>query len=384
MAKRDYYEVLGVARTADKTQIKRAYRQLARQYHPDVNKDDGSDEKFKEINEAYEVLSDDSKRSAYDRFGHSAFQGAGGGANYQDFQQGFGNMADIFEEFFSGGFSGAGGNRRRGGPRRGADLRYDLEISFEEAVFGTEKTVEITRPDTCDVCSGSGAEPGTSPKRCNICNGTGEVRRVQQSILGQFVNVTSCPTCGGTGEVITTPCHKCHGRKQVQKTKNLKVKVPAGIDQDMQIRLSGEGAPGLDGGPNGNLFVVIHVKDHKYFQRQGSDVYLTLDINVAQAALGDEITIPTLDGEEQLSIPRGTQSGKKFSLRGKGVPYLQRQGRGDAHVIVQVKIPEQLTAEQEELFGQLAGTLSDKVVIPQKEKGFLSSLRESLREVFDI
>lgn len=379
MSKRDYYEVLGVARTADKTQIKRAYRQLARQYHPDVNKEAGADEKFKEINEAYEVLSDDEKRALYNQFGHAAVQGAAGPAGgYDDFAQNFSNMTDIFEEFFGGG------RRRRGGPRRGADLRYDLEISFEEAVFGTEKTVEITRPDTCDSCRGSGAEPGTSPKRCNICNGTGEVRRVQQSILGQFVNVTSCPTCGGSGEIITTPCHKCHGRKQVQKTKTLKVKVPAGIDQDMQIRLSGEGAPGLDGGPNGNLFVVIHVKDHQYFQRQGTDIYLTLDINVAQAALGDEITIPTLDGEEPLTIPRGTQSGRKFTLRGKGVPHLQRQGRGDAHVIVQVKIPEHLTAEQEDLFGQLAGTLSDKVVIPQKEKGFLSNLRESLREVFDI
>ncbi|MCA9980909.1 MAG: molecular chaperone DnaJ [Anaerolineales bacterium] len=382
MSKRDYYEVLGIARTAEKTEIKRAYRQLARQYHPDVNKEAGADEKFKEINEAYEVLSDDNKRSAYDRYGHSAFQGAGG-ANYQDFGQNFGSMADIFEEFFTG-FSGGNSRRRRGGPRRGADLRYDLEISFEEAIFGTEKTVEITRPTTCTTCSGTGAEPGTSPSRCNICNGTGEVRRVQQSILGQFVNVTACPTCGGTGEVITTPCHECHGRKQVQQTKSLKVKVPAGIDNDMQIRLSGEGAPGLDGGPSGHLFVVIHVKEHEYFQRQGNDIYLTLDINVAQAALGDEISVPTVDGDEALIIPRGTQSGKKFTLKGKGVPHLQRQGRGDAHVIVQVKIPEQLTAEQEALFGKLAQTLSDKIVIPQKEKGFLNTLRESLRDVFDI
>ncbi len=379
MSKRDYYDVLGIARTTDKTEIKRAYRRLARQYHPDVNKEEGADEKFKEINEAYEVLGDDDKRAAYDRYGHAAFQG-GAGAHPQDFGN-FTNMTDIFEEFF-GGFSG--GNRRRGGARRGADLRYDLEITFEEAIFGIEKTIEITRPTSCGTCKGSGAEPGTPPKRCNICNGSGEVRRVQQSILGQFVNVTACPTCGGTGEIITTPCHECHGRKQVQQTKSLKVKIPAGIDNEMQIRLANEGAPGLEGGPNGHLFVVVYVKEHAYFQRQGSDIYLTLDINIAQAALGDELLIPTVDGDESLAIPRGTQSGKKFTLKGRGVPFLQRQGRGDQHVIVQVKTPEHLTAEQEELLKKLAGTLSNKMVIPQKEKGFLSHLRESLRDVFDM
>jgi molecular chaperone DnaJ len=380
MSKRDYYDVLGIARTANKDEVKRAYRRLARQYHPDVNKEAGADEQFKEINEAYEVLGDDDKRAAYDRYGHAAFQGAAGGANYQDFAH-MGNMADIFEEFF-GGFSGGG--RRRSSGRAGADLRYDLEISFEESVFGTEKVIDVTRPHTCGTCQGTGSEPGSTPKRCNTCNGRGEVRRVQQSVLGQFVNVSACPTCHGTGEIITTPCHECHGRKQVQQTKKLKVNIPAGIDDQMQIRLANEGVPGTNGGAHGHLYVMVHVKEHAYFQRQGNDIYLTLDINIAQAALGDEIMVPSVDGDEPLVIPRGTQSGKKFTLKGKGVPILQRQGRGDQHVVIQVKIPEHLTQEQEELFNKLAGTLSNKLVIPQKEKGFLSSLKESLREVFDM
>ncbi|MDJ0756351.1 MAG: molecular chaperone DnaJ [Ardenticatenaceae bacterium] len=377
MSKRDYYEVLGVAKGAGKDQIKKAYRKLARQYHPDVNKEDGADEKFKEVNEAYEVLSDEQKRSAYDRFGHAAFQGGAGGG-YQDFT-GFGSMADIFEEFFTG-FAG-NGRRRRTGPRRGPDLRYDLEIDFLDAVFGVEKTIEINRPIICPDCDGSGAEPGTTPITCPDCSGTGEIRRVQQSILGQFVNVTTCPTCSGSGRKIVEKCHNCHGRGQVQQTKPLNIKIPAGVDSDMQIRLTGEGAPGEHGGPPGNLFVIVYVKPHDYFQRRGDDIYLPLDINVTQAALGDEIMVPTVDGEAELKIPAGTQPGTKFTLRGRGVPRLKRAGRGDQHVVVQVAIPKKLSPDQERLFMDLGETLG-KEVIPQHEKGIFNQLKDTLGDWF--
>lgn len=374
--KRDYYDVLEVQRTASKDELKKAYRRLARQYHPDINKNDGSDERFKEINEAYEVLSDDDKRAAYDRFGHAGVQGAGAG--YQDFG-GFGSMADIFEEFF-GGF---GSRRRRRGPRRGADLRHDLTISFEESVFGTEQEFDIRRPEVCDRCHGSGAEPGTQPSRCSTCNGTGEVRRMQQSILGSFVNVSACPACQGTGEVIINPCTTCSGRKQVQRTRHLKVRVPAGISSEQQIRLTGEGAPGADGGPPGNLYVFINVKRHDLFQRRGDDILLNLEINVAQAALGDEVVVPTVDGETKLTVPPGTQSGTVFRLRELGVPHLNSSGRGDLLVMANVVIPKRLTEQQRKLFGDLAETLG-KEVIPQREKGLLNHLKDALGDALGL
>ena len=279
-SKRDYYEVLGVERSVTKEDLKKAYRRKARLYHPDVNNDSGSDERFKEINEAYEVLSNESTRTAYDRFGHAGVQG--GGAGYGDFS-GFGGVSDIFEEFF-GGFSG---RRRRTGSRRGADLRHDLTISFDEAVFGADKNIRVTRPEECPQCHGSGAEIGTSPTRCRNCKGSGEVRQMRQSFLGSFVNVTACPVCKGTGETIDTPCSVCNGHKQVRETRTLKVKIPAGVDEDTQIRLSSEGAPGDNGGPPGSLYVVLHVDKHKYFQRKGNNILLELEINIAQAALGD-------------------------------------------------------------------------------------------------
>lgn len=379
MDKRDYYEVLGVTRGATTAELKKAYRTLARKYHPDVNGEPDAAERFKEISEAYEVLSDDQKRAAYDRFGHAGVQNGG----FSGFESGFGGFADIFEEFFGGAF---GGRRTRRGPRRGADMRYDLTISFEEAVFGTEKEIEVRRPEMCDRCSGSGAEPGSRPSVCSTCNGSGEVRRVQQSILGSFVNVTTCPTCQGTGEVISDPCTQCNGRKQVQRTFTKKVKVPAGVDSDTQIRLTGEGAPGENGGPPGNLFVVLHVRKHEFFERRGDDIWLDMQINVAQAALGDEIIVPTIDGEESLSIPPGTQSGKVFRLRSKGVPRLDRSGRGspmgrgDQHVIIQVAIPKNLSQEQRKLFEQLSRTLG-KEVVPQ-QKGILNQLKDALGDFF--
>ncbi|UCC51358.1 MAG: molecular chaperone DnaJ [Anaerolineaceae bacterium] len=381
--KRDYYDVLGVSRGATQDELKKAYRRLARQYHPDVNNDPGAGERFKEISEAYEILSDDQKRSAYDRFGHAGVNN--GGAGFSGFGSDFGSVADIFEEFFGGAFGGR--RRERRGPRRGADLRYDLTISFEEAVFGVEREIEVTRPEICDLCNGSGAEPGTSPITCPTCSGSGEVRRVQQSILGSFVNVTTCPQCKGSGEIISAPCTQCHGQKQVQRTVTKTVKVPPGVDNDTQIRLTGEGAPGVFGGPPGNLFVVLRVRKHEFFQRRGDDIWLDLQINVAQAALGDEIKVPTIDGAEELAIPSGTQSGKVFRLRGKGVPRLDRSGRGspmgrgDQHVVVQVAIPKNLTEKQQELFGDLALTLG-KEVIPQREKGILGQLKNAFGDFF--
>ncbi|MCP4424295.1 MAG: molecular chaperone DnaJ [Chloroflexi bacterium] len=384
--KRDYYDVLGVPRTATKDEMKKAFRRLARQYHPDVNKETDASERFKEVNEAYEVLSDERMRATYDQFGHAGVQN-GGGPGFSGFEGGFGSVADIFEEFFGGGFSG-GGRRRRRGPRRGQDLRYDLTISFEEAVFGIEKEIEVTRPEICPACSGSGAEPGSSPIACTNCNGSGNVRRVQQSILGQFVTEAPCPTCQGTGELIPELCETCHGQKQVQNTRTLKVKIPAGVDNDTQIRLTGEGSPGVNGGPPGNLYVILHVRKHEIFQRRGNDIVLDLHINVAQAALGDEVMVPTLDGEEGLSIEPGTESGKVYRMRGHGVPRLDRRGRGhvgrgDQHVLIHVTVPKKLTAEQERLFEELAHTLG-KEVVAQQEKGFFSQFKNTLGDMFGI
>jgi molecular chaperone DnaJ len=383
-SKRDYYEVLGVTRTATKEELKKKYRSLARQYHPDVSSEPDAGERFKEISEAYEVLSDDDKRAAYDRFGHAGV-GNGGFGGFD--QQGFGGFADIFEEFF-GSFGGAAGTRRRRrGPRRGPDLRYDLTITFEEAIFGAERDIEYRRSETCPVCNGSGAEPGSRPITCTTCSGSGEIRRVQQSILGQFVNVTTCHTCNGTGEIIPDLCKECNGRKQVERTVTKKVKVPAGVDSDTQIRLTGEGGAGLDGGPPGNLFVVLNVAPHEYFQRRGDDIVLDLQINVSQAALGDEITVPTVDGDTTLQIPGGTQSGRVFRMRGLGVPKLDRSGRGqnvgrgDQLVIINVAIPKNLTSEQEDLFKQLSRTLG-KEVLPQKDKGILGQLKDALGDLF--
>jgi molecular chaperone DnaJ len=367
-SKRDYYEVLGVSRTAEAEELKRAYRRLARQYHPDVNKDPAAEDRFKEANEAYEVLSDPEKRRAYDRFGHA---GVDGNIGYSDF--GFGGIGDIFEEFF--GF-GTGTRTRRRGPRRGNDLQYDLEISLEEAVFGCEKDLEVHRMDTCPVCQGSRAEPGTTPVRCSQCNGTGEVRRVQQSILGSFVNVSTCPTCQGSGEVVSTACQHCRGSGQVRATKNITVKIPAGVDDETRIRLAGEGEPGLRGGPPGNLYVLLHVQRHPIFRRNGDDIVLELNINIAQAALGDKVTIPTLDGDETIQIPAGTQTGRIFRLRGRGVPHLRHSGRGDLLIVTQVVVPTKLDEQQRELIQELGKTLG-KEVIPQQERSLMDRLRDT-------
>lgn len=375
--KRDYYEVLGVAKGASPEEIKKSYRQLARKYHPDVNKEQDAEDKFKEINEAYEILSDEQKRGMYDRFGHAGVGGASGfGGGFQDFG-GFRDPFEIFEEVFGGlgGFSRS--RRQRGGPRRGADLRYEMTLEFEEAVFGIEKEIEVPRQETCNSCNGNGVEPGTSPIRCPECNGTGEIRRQ----TGFFINIGTCPRCQGRGEIITSPCRECRGQGRIVKTRRLSVKVPAGVDNGTQIRLSGEGESGALGGPPGNLYVVIRVKPHEFFRRNEETIHLELGINITQAALGDEVEVPTLDGKEMMTIPSGTQTGDTIRLRGKGVPRLRRDGsnmgRGDQIVTLQVRTPTNLSKEQRHLLLELGKTL-DREVIPQKEKSFFDRIRDAL------
>jgi len=370
MAKRDYYEVLGVSKSASTDEIKAAFRKLARQYHPDVNKDEGAEEKFKEINEAYGVLSDADKRARYDRFGHAGLGDMGGMPDFATM-----DFGDIFEEIL-GGFGFSTGRRSRNAPRRGRDLQMAVTLTFEEAIFGVEKEVEFQRDETCSTCNGSGAEPGTTPTRCTTCNGQGEVRQVRQTFLGQMVQTATCPACNGRGEIISSPCKTCHGNGLERKTVKKKVQIPAGVDKGTQIRLAGEGQPGTNGGPHGSLYLVLDVKPHKFFQRRENDIFLNLDINVAQATLGAEVDIPTLEGEEKLKIPSGTQPGKVFTLKHKGVPYVRRNGRGDQKVIVNVAIPEKLTKEQRELFEQLAESLG--TTVKPQEKGFLDWINEAL------
>ena len=372
--KRDYYEVLGVTRSASTDDIKNAFRNLARKLHPDVNKAEDAEEKFKEINEAYGVLSDPDKRAAYDRYG---FQGVNtnGMPDYSTM-----DLSDLFDLFGLGGFGGFGGfggtsRRSRNAPRRGADISTRLKLTFEEAVFGTEKEVDITRNEKCSVCSGSGAEPGSRPVTCQTCKGAGEVRQVQQTFLGQMVQVVTCPTCGGRGEIIEKPCTNCRGSGLERKTIRKKVNIPAGIDNGNQVRMIGEGQPGANGGPNGNFYIEIEVAPHKFFRRNGYDILLDLDINMAQAALGDEITVPTLDGDVKLRIPPGTQPGRVFRLKEKGVPILQRTERGNQLVTVNVQIPSSLTDEQEELLKTLGKTMGTEVKI--QERSFFEKLKDA-------
>lgn len=371
MASRDYYEILGVPRSAGPDEIKSAFRNLARQFHPDVNKDPGATEHFKEINQAYSILSDPEKRAAYDRYGEAGVSGFGGGGGAPDFT----NFADIFEEIF--GFGGSGSSRRRNAPRRGADLSYSVTLSFEEAAFGIEKELEITRDEACSACRGSGAEPGTSSSTCATCGGRGEVRQVRQTFLGSMVQVTSCPNCGGSGRVISNPCRTCRGRGLERRTSRKTIPIPGGVDNGTQIRLAGEGQPGENGGPNGNLFVEIQVKPHKFFRRRQDDILLDLNINIAQAALGAEIEVPTLETPTHLTIPAGTQPGKVFTIKNKGIPHVRGGGRGDEKVVVNVEIPARLTNDQRKLFEQLAQTMGSEVR-PQERSG----LWEVLKEVF--
>jgi molecular chaperone DnaJ len=368
MTSRDYYEILGVNRDASPDDIKSAFRKLARQYHPDVNKAADAEEKFKELNEAYAVLSDAEKRATYDRYGRAGLEGSG----MPDFSTI--DLSDIFEDFFNFGMGSRG--RSRNAPRRGADLSYTLTLSFEEAVAGVEKEVEIVRNEFCATCRGSGAEPGTSPTRCSTCGGRGEVRQVRQTFLGSMVQVTTCPACNGQGEVIGSPCHTCRGSGQERKTLRKVVAVPAGVNSGTQIRFPGEGQPGVFGGPNGNLYLEIQVKPHKFFRRREDDILLDMTINIAQAALGADIEVPTIDGNTKLNIPPGTQPGKVFTLRNKGVQHLRGSGRGDQFVVINVEVPTRLSGEQRKLFEQLAQSLGTSA--HTEEKSFFDKLKEVL------
>jgi len=370
---KDYYATLGVPRDASDEDIKKAFRKLARQYHPDVAKDKRvAEEKFKEINEAYGILSDPEKRRRYDQYGRAGLGEMGGMPDYATM-----DFNDIFEELLGGfgfGMGGSRGQSRR--PRRGRDLQVQVNLAFEEAVSGAEKTIEFSRNEVCGTCKGSGSAPGTSPQRCQTCGGRGEVRQVRQTIFGSMMQSGPCPTCGGRGEVITSPCPTCHGGGQERKTVRKIVTIPAGVDTGTQMRLAGEGEPGTLGGPQGNLYVLINVQPHKFFKRRENDILLNLDINIAQAVLGADVEVPTVEGKEKLRIPSGTQPGKVFTIRGRGVPYLRKNGRGDQRVIVNVEIPTKLTKEQRDLFEKLATTLG--TTVKPKEKGFLDWLNDAL------
>jgi molecular chaperone DnaJ len=373
--KRDYYEVLGVSRNAGEDELKKAFRQLARKYHPDMNPGNKEAEaKFKEVNEAYEVLSDAEKRARYDQFGHA---GIANGQGFGDFAGGFGGFGDIFDMFF-GGMSGA----QRRGPRRGADLQMEYAITFEEAAFGLDTHVEVPRLENCSECQGSGAAPGTHPSTCPGCKGTGQVRVSHRTMLGQMQTVRTCSQCNGSGKVITTPCVECHGQGKVRRVRKINVKIPSGIDAGSRLRVIGEGESGDLGGPPGDLFIEILIKPHSVFQRREFDVLCEIPVSIVQAALGDEIEVPTLDGNIKMRIPEGTQTSTVFRLKGKGIPRLKGYGRGDQHVKVTVQTPVRLTEKQKSLLAELGRSLSKdqhshKQYEEGKEKGFFSKMKDA-------
>lgn len=371
--KRDYYEVLGVPKTASEQEIKKAYRKLARENHPDVNPGDkAAEERFKEATEAYDVLGDPDKRARYDQFGHAGtdpnaggFGGFGGGGDF-----GFG---DIFDMFFSGG-----GGQRRNGPSRGADLRYDLTISFEEAAFGAEKEIQIPRHETCSECHGSGAAPGTQPTQCTECHGTGQIKVSQRTPFGVIQTARTCPTCRGEGRTISSPCKVCNGQGTVRTVKTIKVNIPEGSEEGLNLRFTGSGEAGQKGGPSGDLYVVLHVKAHKFFEREGNDVYCEIPITFVQAALGAEIDVPTLDGNVKMKVPEGTQTSTVFRLRGHGIPYRRGSGRGDQHVRVVVATPTKLSDKQKELLREFGESASEQQQMGKKS--FFDKVKENIRD----
>ena len=357
MAKRDYYEILGVEKSASKDEIKKAYRKLSKKYHPDINKEEGSDEKFKEVAEAYEVLSDENKRSQYDRFGHEGMksQFGGGGGGFQG-SGGFGGFEDIFSSFFGGGRQ-ADPNA----PRKGDDLQYTMTVDFEEAVFGVTKTITIKKEVTCDTCDGNGAKPGTSKSTCSMCSGVGRVAVEQNTPFGRIQTERTCPTCQGTGQEIKDPCNKCKGSGTVTKDVDIEVTVPEGVDNGQQIRVQGHGEPGVNGGPSGDLYIVFRVRPDSRFTRDGDDIHYELPITFAQAALGDEIKVPTISSEVVLTIPAGTQTGRRFRLKEKGVKNVQGYGYGDQFITVKVVTPTKLSEEEIEIFRNLAEQGGEKI-----------------------
>lgn len=376
MAKRDYYEVLGVNKTADEKELKKAYRKKAMEYHPDRNPDNKeAEEKFKEVNEAYEILSDAEKRAAYDNYGHAAFEQGGMGGGFGGFQGGFtggfGGFEDIFGDLFGSAFGG-GSRRQRNTAAKGSDIRYRMNISFEEAAFGVEKEITITREDECSVCHGTGAKAGTHPQKCGTCGGSGQVNRQVKTPFGMMMSTTTCPTCQGMGEVIAEKCEKCHGSKVETKRVNKKVRIPAGIDDGATIRMSGEGNQGMRGGPKGDVYITVNVSPHKFFKREGYNVWLEIPISFVDAALGAEIKVPTLDGEVKYRIPEGTQTGTVFRMKGKGITFLNSDRRGDQMIKVIIQTPKKLNSKQKQALRDF-----DKIMNPDKHK----NIKESPSEV---
>ncbi|MBV8444730.1 MAG: molecular chaperone DnaJ [Candidatus Dormibacteraeota bacterium] len=367
-AKRDYYEVLGVSRAASPEELKRAYRKLAMQYHPDRNDGDKqAEERFKEIGEAYSVLSDPEKRQRYDAFGHA---GNGVPPDFGAFS--FDSAFDLFDMFFGGG----SGRRRGYGVQRGADLRMTVDITFEEAVFGATRTVEVPRAGTCSECAGSGARKGTKASQCPTCHGAGQVRRTMQSIFGQVTSASTCPTCRGEGRVIDDPCPQCRGQGRVESRQTVEVSIPAGVDEDVTLRLSGEGEAGPRGGTTGDLYVGFRVRPHAQLVRHGQDIVYELPVSVPQAVLGDTISVPTVDGEREVTVPAGTQPGKPLRLHGLGVPHVRSGRRGDQICLVRVVVPSHLNHEERELYEQLGGREGQPAEV---KKGFFDSVRDAFR-----
>ena len=379
MANQDYYDLLGVGRKVGEEDIRKAFRKKAMEFHPDRNKNAGAEERFKEINEAYQVLSNPNKRAQYDQFGKAGVGANGGGGRPFDGFDGFGGFGDIFDSFF-----GDRTSRRGHQARRGSDLQHRVVLSFEESVFGAEREMELTRLENCGVCSGAGNKPGTPLETCKTCKGNGQVRRTQRSVFGQFTQVTTCDSCQGRGTLIKTPCSNCRGGGKERKSRKIAVSIPAGVETGMQVRLIGEGEVGSDGGGTGNLYVHIDVQEHQFFERDGSDLVYGLSINIAEAALGAHKSIPTLDGQdEDLKLPQGTQPGTEFRIKGKGVPHLNGHRRGDLRVTVDVRVPGSLDDHQRELLQELAQSFEN----PGKdgssgghgeEKGIFDKIKEAL------
>ncbi|HOJ11212.1 MAG TPA: molecular chaperone DnaJ [Clostridiales bacterium] len=378
--KRDYYEILNVDKNASDDEIKKAFRKLAKKYHPDVNQGNSEAEgKFKEVNEAYEVLGDPQKRAKYDRFGHSAFEQGGFDGGFGGFE-GFGGFNDIFETFFDGAFGGSGfssrSSRSRKSPQRGADLKYRIEVTFEEAAFGTEKEISVTRTEICDNCEGSGAKPGTGLETCKHCNGTGQIQYKHNTPLGSFMSIKTCDVCRGEGKIVTDPCDTCGGNGRVRKNVKMSVNIPAGINNGQTISLRGEGEPGYKGGPAGDLYIDIFVKPHPIFQRQGNDIMCEIPVTFVQSALGAEIDVPTLEGTLKYNIPEGTQTGSVFKIKGKGIPNIRGIGRGDLFIKVNIEIPRKLNEKQKAVLREFAAISGDEVY--EQRKSFFDKMKNAL------
>jgi chaperone protein DnaJ len=373
----EYYDRLGVSKDASQDEIKRAYRKMSKKYHPDINKEPGAEEKYKEVQEAYETLSDDQKRAAYDQYGPDGANGFGGQGGFGGFDggAGFGGFEDIFSSFFGGGAT-----RNPNAPRQGDDLQYRVNLSFEEAIFGAEKEVHYNREATCKTCSGSGAKPGTSPVTCGRCHGQGVINVDTQTPLGMMRRQVTCDVCHGTGQEIKEPCQTCHGTGHEKQSHKVSVKIPAGVETGQQIRLAGQGEAGFNGGPYGDLFVIINVNPSDKFTRDGSTIYYTLNISFVQAALGDTVEVPTVHGNVEMTIPAGTQTGKTFRLKGKGAPRLRGGSQGDQHVTVKIVTPTKLNDAQKEALLAFAKASGDEKIVPQK-KGFFNKVKDALEDL---